>query len=92
MRYSLKGQENFSFLSFKRLVLENVIKTTICVAELAMLLQNIQELLWPGPSWEYRFLPLCQPLDIHTLSETHRKKNMVHHSPACIFIHTHIYN
>ena len=49
MRYSLKGQENFSFLSFKSLVLENIIKT-ICVAELAMLLQNIQELLWPEPS------------------------------------------
>lgn len=40
----LKNQEHFSFLGFKRSVLENVIKTIVCIVELGMLLQNTQGL------------------------------------------------
>ena len=46
----LENQKHFSFLGFKRLVLDNVIKTTVCIVELGMLLQNTEGPCWLGPA------------------------------------------
>lgn len=91
----LKNQEHFSFLDFRRSILENVLKTVVCTVGLGMFLPNTQGPCCTGPAGRTgpptaTSTPLIlQSSGCHTLSQTHSMNDTVHHNSLHTFTHTH---
>lgn len=80
----------FPFFGSRRLVLENVIQTTVCIVEHGMLLQKTQGLVGMGPAGSINpptmtsVLGILQSLGHHTHSMNHT----IHHDSLHTVTHT----